>query len=543
MFKIFDKSHKQVSILENPQTPIIKEELNGLAELSFSVPATEKFIELEGYIRVENNHEYVVKEIVTQGTIKNVVCVLNIEELLGMLHPHFNSQANNLSNTVKLILSETGWTYKNKSTSNVVRNLIGTSISSYNLLQHLPRLFDVEFYFDTVNKVLHLVDRVGADKGVYFTNELNLRRLNKDTHTHNLITRIIPIGKDGLVISGVNGGKRWLENHSYSDKVIYGVWNATNYEDPRELKADAQKYLDSVCSPYESYEIVVTDLCKLADNYDFQYELGDIITIVDSITSTRIKQRVVSKTTNLYQSDADTLTIANKSVTFQDYYKQLQELNSLSSSVINQDGTISGEAVADRIVSIIEANKNMTIYYDTDEPYFKRDKSVVYNYMTYEKDQPIYVGGGIRLDEKFEEELRIPTRNLFSINEGTIEVTLTPTKLEDYTNMFWMQLDTGRFILYINANGRISFGIGAVGEQINSPDGCIVADEPVHVVMRWSASSKRYELLVNNSLIGSGVYTPPSKFPTTINVLKNGECIFNDLKISNCYKTDSEVII
>ena len=543
MFKIFNKTHKQVGIIENPQSPVIKEELNGLAELTFSVSATESNIELEGYIQVEDNHEYVVKEILVEGNHKNVMCVMNIEELLGMIHPYFNSKDNNLTDTMKIILSETGWTFVNKSTSKSVRTLLGTSISSYNLLQHLPRLFDVEFYFDTVNKIVILEDRLGYDRGTYFINELNLRKLTKDTHTHNLITRIIPIGKDGLVISGVNGGKRWLENHSYSDKVIYGVWNASNYEDPRDLKADAKKYLDSVCSPYESYEIVVADLYKLSGNVDFQYELGDIITIVDSVTNTKLKQRVVSKISNLLESDKDTLTIANKSVTFQDYYKQLQQLNDLSSSVVNQDGSISGGAVTDRIVSIIEASRPVTVYYDTDEPYFKRDKVVEYNYMTYEKNQPIYVGDGIRLDEKFGEELRIPTRNLFSINEGTIEVTIVPTKIEDYTNMFWMQLDIGRFILYINANGRVSFGIGATGEQINTPDRCAVADEPLNIVMRWSVSTQKYDLIVNNKLIGSKTYTPPSKFPSTINLLKNGECIFNDLKISNCYKLDSEVNI
>ena len=359
MFKIFDRNHKQIDILENPYNAIITDELNGIGELKFTVPITYKKLQLEGYVQVKDGHEYVIKEITTEGRERNVHCVLNIEELLGMVHTTFTSKENNLNDTMMIILNGTTWTHVNNSTRTYTRNLYGTVVSSYHMLQLMSTVFDVEFYFDTHKKIVYIVDRVGEDNGTYFINDLNLKQLSQDTHTHNLITRVIPLGKDNLNISEVNGGKMWLENHTYSNKIIYGVWQATDYDNATHLKEDAQRYLDEMAIPYESYEIQVTDISKLANNPDFRYELGDVITIIDNLTETRIKQRICRKIYNLQDPDADIINIASKDRTFEDYYKRIQTIADMTDKVINTDGTINSEAIdkvpVDKIVGDIQA--------------------------------------------------------------------------------------------------------------------------------------------------------------------------------------------
>ena len=359
MFKIFDRNHKQIDILENPYNAIITDELNGIGELKFTVPITYKKLQLEGYVQVKDGHEYVIKEITTEGRERNVHCVLNIEELLGMVHTTFTSKENNLNDTMMIILNGTTWTHVNNSTRTYTRNLYGTVVSSYHMLQLMSTVFDVEFYFDTHKKIVYIVDRVGEDNGTYFINDLNLKQLSQDTHTHNLITRVIPLGKDNLNISEVNGGKMWLENHTYSNKIIYGVWQATDYDNATHLKEDAQRYLDEMAIPYESYEIQVTDISRLANNPDFKYELGDVITIIDNLTETRIKQRICRKVYNLQDPDADIINIASKDRSFEDYYKRIQTVADMTDKVINTDGTINSEAIdkvpADKIVGDIQA--------------------------------------------------------------------------------------------------------------------------------------------------------------------------------------------
>ena len=351
MFKIFNRKKKQVDLLENPISPVIVNELGGIGELTFSVPSTYKHLELEGYIQVENDHEYVIKEIVTHGTNRDVVCMLNIEEVLGMAWSKFISRDNTLMKCAELVLSGTGWRAINKSTCNVKRNLYGTVTNSYNLLQMMCTVYNVEFIFDTYNKTVTFVDKVGKDAGVYFINDINLKQLNVDTHTHKYITRVIPIGKNGLTIESVNDGKNYLENKTYSNKNIYGIWQSDKHDDPSALKADAKRFLDEMAIPYETYEVVVDDLYALKGYEEFEYGLGDIVTIIDGDTETRIQQRIIQRTYNLLEPDKDTIHIANKDATFEDYYKRLQTIADMTQSVIGSDGSINGGSISDGTIS------------------------------------------------------------------------------------------------------------------------------------------------------------------------------------------------
>ena len=351
MFKVLDRKRKQLDILESPISPVITAELGGIGELTFSVPSTYKHLELEGYIQVEDGDEYVIKEIVTHGTNREVVCMLNIEEIVGMAWSTFISKNQDVYTTALQILNGTGWRVVNNSTTTETRNLYGKATNSYNLLQLMCTVFDVEFTFDTYKKTVYIVDRVGNDCGTYFINDLNLKQLNIDTHTHKYITRVIPIGKDGLQITSVNGGRNYLENKTYCDKNIYGIWQSDKHDDPAKLKADAQRFLDEMAVPYETYEVLVDDLYALRGYDEFKYELGDVVTIIDGVTDTKIKQRVIQRTYNLQEPDKDTIHIANKDKSFEDYYKRLQTIADMTESVIGSDGTISGGNLSDGSVS------------------------------------------------------------------------------------------------------------------------------------------------------------------------------------------------
>ena len=351
MFKVLTKERKQIDILESPISPVITAELGGIGELTFSVPSTYKHLELEGYIQVENDQEYVIKEIVTHGTNREVVCMLNIEEIVGMAWSTFISKDQDVYKTALQILNGTGWRVVNNATTKETRNLYGKATNSYNLLQLMCTVFNVEFTFDTYEKTVYIVDRVGNDCGTYFINDLNLKQLNIDTHTHKYITRVIPIGKDGLQITSVNDGRNYLENKTYCDKNIYGIWQSDKHDDPAKLKADAQRFLDEMAVPYETYEVLVDDLYALKGYDEFRYNLGDIVTIIDGDTETKIKQRVIQRTYNLQEPDKDTIHIANKDMSFEDYYKRLQTIADMTESVIGSDGTISGGNISDSSIS------------------------------------------------------------------------------------------------------------------------------------------------------------------------------------------------
>lgn len=77
-----------------------------------------------------------------------------------------------------------------------------------------------------------------------------------------LVTRLYPVGAHGLTIGDVNGGKDYVENFSYTDRVICKVWKDERYEIPEHLMAAAQAMLDSLAVPETAWEISIHDLYR-----------------------------------------------------------------------------------------------------------------------------------------------------------------------------------------------------------------------------------------------------------------------------------------
>ena len=360
MFKILNRNREVVGLITSPINPVIDDNLVGMNELRFSVPASQEGLELEGYIRIENEHEYVIKEISTHGHNREVIAIMNVEELIGKVWTTFRSIDMYPTDCIREIVAGTGWTVVDNCPPNKRRNLYGTQISSWDLIFLACDVWGIEVKFDTHNKVITTQEKRGTDRGTYFMSDLNLKQLMHDSHTHKLITRVIPIGKDGLTIESVNGGKNYISNHSYSNKVITGIWQSDRYTKAEDLKEDATKYLEEMCIPYESYECNVSDLYRLEGNPNFEFNVGDVIYLIDNITKKKIQQRIIKHTKNLTSPDKDTINLANKSMSFTDYYKRLQLISNMTEQAIGSDGLISNGSIesvdADKIVGEIKAN-------------------------------------------------------------------------------------------------------------------------------------------------------------------------------------------
>lgn len=345
MFRILDRKRKVIGLLQSPIEPRIEEAINGMYELYFSVPSSYKGLELEGYIQIENEHEYVIKEIVTHGTNREVVAVMNVEEIFGNSWITFRSVNTNVYDCMREILSGTNWRAVNQSTREVTRSLLGSNTTSWDLISQFCSIYDVEVKFDTYKKEVTIVDRLGGDLGVYFMNELNLKQLNHDSHTHKYITQVIPVGKDGMTIEDINDGRLYVSDYTYTDKKITGIWKADSYNDKQALKEDAQKFLAEMAVPYQTYECLVVDLSKAQGANNFAYNIGDIITLIDNTTNQRVKQRIIKQTRYLIDPSSNTIQIANKNMTFQDYYKRLQLIANMTEQALNGDGTISSDKI------------------------------------------------------------------------------------------------------------------------------------------------------------------------------------------------------
>lgn len=206
----------------------------------------------------------------------------------------------------------TPWTPAPEDLTLPKRTVTGTNMSILEFIYKAVDTFKYDIRFDNISKTIYVADELGSDKGVYFHDEVNLKSLNTTSDTYDFATRLIPVGFNGMGIELINDGKSYVENHTYSDKIVTVYWQDERYTVVENLKADAEKKLAQICKPLRSYQADVQDLSRNADYKILAYETGDTITLVNKETKTKEKQRVVKKVKYLDEPEKDKVTIANR---------------------------------------------------------------------------------------------------------------------------------------------------------------------------------------------------------------------------------------
>lgn len=173
--------------------------------------------------------------------------------------------------------------------------------------------YDTESYPWTVH--LKKLDLNGRPQ-LYIRNEKNVLQLRRESSTHEICTRLYPLGYgegvNQLGIKEVNGGVPYLQSPpGYIEKygIVERIWIDRRYEDAESLKQAAQVMLDELQEPVEEYEVSFAEL----DGGDFdKAELGKAVQITDTrlgLVKTSYVTGITRRTGSVAES---TLTIANK---------------------------------------------------------------------------------------------------------------------------------------------------------------------------------------------------------------------------------------
>ena len=178
-----------------------------LNDENLAIAAEENYVETEDY-------NYVIKEVdYSKNDFIDVYCDANIEDLRKLVAV-FDAFNISVEDAMKKAILQTGWTIEyNSKTLNAVEYK-WEKTNSYDLIKQIRDDYDLECLFDTKNKIIKVYDYIGENKGVYFSNELRLRLLNRQGQSYEFATVLYPIGKDGLTIGVVNNGINILENYS-----------------------------------------------------------------------------------------------------------------------------------------------------------------------------------------------------------------------------------------------------------------------------------------------------------------------------------------
>lgn len=347
--QLYNRSHEKVAGLAVAKAAQIESVLStGDKTLSFSYPLNQAAgLINEAYLRTETD-EFVIKEVLPDSTNAwvSVKAVLNVETLQGQCWPKFESVEQKIGDSLTLAIAGTGWTI-GSCTVTKRRTIRKTGCSTWEIISQARKTYNCDIWFDSLEKKIHIAEKRGQDKGVYFTDNLNLKRLAIQSTSYDFCTRIRAEGKDGLTFADINGGKNYVENHQYSDKNLEIYWKDERYTVAESLKEDAEAKLNELSKPVVAYSGDILDLVKARPKTYriLDYGLGDTVELVDSTTGTKEKQRIVKIVEYPDEPEKNTCAFANCTASFEELQQEQNEVNSTVNNITADDGTISPSAL------------------------------------------------------------------------------------------------------------------------------------------------------------------------------------------------------
>ena len=343
MLRLLGKDKTPLGLLVHCKDVCVESDLKtGLKNLSFSYPITDELaskVQGECYIQTAD-YEFVVKEVNKESNDWfSVFAKPNIETLSGKPHLHFEALESKAADIIRLALgADTGWTVQEIDKIDKRRTIRKETGSTLDIINDVAKVFMIEIEFDTLNKKIKIYNKRGADKGAFFINSLNLKKLSQQANTYDFITRLIPIGKDDLRITAVNNGKEYIDNFQYSNKVIAQYWVDKRYTDVNSLLEDARAKLDELSKPVISYSAEVF-------TFNTPIALGDTITLIDNIKGVRDVQRVVKFKEYPLTPEKNTIEIANRTLSFAEQQAALDEAAQIVGDITTDSGTIDGSKI------------------------------------------------------------------------------------------------------------------------------------------------------------------------------------------------------
>lgn len=360
--QIFNDKKQRVGILKGFKDRKIVKTLNsGDRELSFKYPSDgEKVDQLkeEYYIRTKDD-EYVIRKKKTGVQFNEYTAQLNVEELEGAVFPYgFESKEQTIRACLEFAFEGTGWKVgvcqiTKKRTINK-----DEETNAWDVLQDCLSTYRVECKIRSLEKTIDIYEQIGADRGRYFIEGLNLKKLTVTSDTYDFYTRLIPLGKDGIGIEWL--GKPYLENYQYSSKVKTYVWSDERYTNTTSLIEDGIAKLEEMSKPYVAYKADVIDLARQSKKYSsvFDFDIGDTVWMISKSTKTKEKQRIVKLTEYPESPQSNTVELSNATKTFAEV--QQEATDQAKSEAIKIANSSAKKVLEDRYYTKTEVETHIT---------------------------------------------------------------------------------------------------------------------------------------------------------------------------------------
>ena len=319
---------------------------------------------MEHYIRTKED-EFVLRAVKTGSEFNEYTAQLNVEELETQAFPYgFESQEQDIRSCLEFAFEGTGWTVGECSITKKRTINFDKPATAWDVLQQCLSTYRVECKIDTINKRIDIYEQIGSDKGCYFVEGLNLRKLTVNSDTYDFYTRLIPLGKDGINIEWLTG-KLYLENYQYSSKVKTIVWKDERYTNTTSLIEDGTAKLEEMSKPYRVFSADVVDLARQNKRYKniLDFDIGDTVLMISRRTKSREKQRIVKITMYPETPQKNTVELSNTTKTFAEVQQaelersqtEAVDIATSSAKKILRDGYYTKEEVESHITASADA--------------------------------------------------------------------------------------------------------------------------------------------------------------------------------------------
>lgn len=293
----------------------IEYEINKLDRLIFEIPNDYRHIfRVEGFIE-QGNEIYEIKNIEPYYDGYKIESVLSNLDWQEKFNKSLNFPYKTIEDVLKGIMPN-GWSYKLLETISKRRTITADHKTSWQVLEEAAKKFDIEFRLSPKKKEIICAEKIYNESNSYLNVGLNVEDKDISIESFDFATRIVPEGMNGLKINQINDGKDYLEDNSYSDKVIHYYWKDERYTNIKNLKDEAQRKLEVLARPKINIELKVKDLRQAVGvEEDFShgsFGIGDYVYLIDQDRKTKEQFRVLRFVEYPYRPMDNEITLSNK---------------------------------------------------------------------------------------------------------------------------------------------------------------------------------------------------------------------------------------
>ncbi|WP_342986171.1 phage tail spike protein, partial [Clostridium saudiense] len=224
-----------------------------------------------------------------------------------------------------------------------------------------------EFYCENFD--VYINDKIGSDNGVRVEFGYNLNEIEEDVNIEEVVTRIIPVGYDGIMLDGETP---WVDSPlinkytqpkmrviEFSDvKVKESSDDEEGFDTIEEARAELIRqcnllYENDIDKPTVNYKIDMINLANTTAYKDFkmlvEVNKGDTVTCYIKHLDIDVKARVIDYERDLITGEYTSIELGNA---VSNFFNKQADIQSQVDNILNDNGSVNAGTVEGAINAI-----------------------------------------------------------------------------------------------------------------------------------------------------------------------------------------------